>query len=202
MASVIKCGGSLFDLADLPDRLETVLGDSPSRSLLICGGGPTANLVRTWDRSFTIGEEPSHWLALRALSFNSHALGEAVDRLEYAGRPDEFEAIWTRGAIPVYDSHRFIAEIDETSRTPLPRRWRVTSDSIAARIAELFSARELILLKSTGIPPGTSSAEAAERGLVDEHFPLAAHSLTRVLWTDLRSDPGTRVELDCGRDTH
>lgn len=47
--TVLKLGGSLLDLADLPDRLRSVikmLGDNGP--LLVCGGGDAADLVRRW----------------------------------------------------------------------------------------------------------------------------------------------------------
>jgi aspartokinase-like uncharacterized kinase len=72
--------------------------------------------------------------------------------------------------------------------SPLPRRWRVTSDSIAARIASHFGAPELILLKSVTLPERISMTEAANEGLVDPHFPTAAKDLERVISVNLCDD--------------
>ena len=81
-----------------------------------------------------------------------------------------------------------IVEIDEESIDSLPRRWRVTSDSIAARMARVFRARELVLLKSVTFPERISMSEAAELGLVDEYFPTAARDVERVVAINLRSE--------------
>ena len=59
---------------------------------------------------------------------------------------------------------------DADDGTPLPERWNVTSDSIAARVARALNADELVLLKSVAWPDG-DIAEAARRGIVDEHLP-------------------------------
>src|SRR5215475_7098934 len=75
MDVVVKVGGSLFDLPDLGTRLaDWLTGLKTPNMLLIPGGGQTANLVRAWDRQHQLGEETSHWLALRALTFNAHFL--------------------------------------------------------------------------------------------------------------------------------
>ena len=42
--------------------------------LLIPGGGPTADAIRTFDKAHGLGEEASHWLALHALALNAHFL--------------------------------------------------------------------------------------------------------------------------------
>ena len=66
--------------------------------------------------------------------------------------------------------------------SPLPHRWSVTSDSIAARIAGCLSAEELVLLKSVDPP------EPAVCGppFVDEHFAVACEALRRVRCVNLR----------------
>src|SRR4051794_12217769 len=75
---VAKVGGSLYDLPDLGARLKLWLGPLP-RVLLVPGGGAMADAVRRLDNVHGLGEEASHWLALRALELNaqflSHLLG-------------------------------------------------------------------------------------------------------------------------------
>src|ERR1700730_10035653 len=72
---VVKVGGSLFDLADLGARLRAWLEPVVAGPvLLVPGGGPTADVVRAFDRLHALGEETAHWLAVRALTLNAHFL--------------------------------------------------------------------------------------------------------------------------------
>ena len=176
--SIIKLGGSLLGLPDLRSRLTNFIGDfSRSCSILICGGGGMVDQVRKWDNIYNLGEASSHWLALRTLSITARVVEKTVPGLELADSVESIEPLWKAGKLPVFAPYQ-----------SLPRRWRVTSDSIAARMARVFRARELILLKSTTFPERMSMTEAAELGMVDEYFPTAARDLQRVVAVNLRAD--------------
>ncbi len=152
--TVVKVGGSLFDVPDLGTRLEAWLKAlAAPKVILLAGGGPAAQVIRELDRLHGLGEEKSHWLALRSLNLTAHALTALLP-----------------GSTPILDPLAF-AQDDESRPGRLPHRWDVTSDSVAARVAEVLGARELILLKSVTIPPEMDWSEASRRGLVDGYFP-------------------------------
>src|SRR5262249_7639618 len=66
---VVTVGGSLYDLPDRGPRLRHWLtAQEASATLLVPGGGGLAETVRTLDAAHRLGEETSHWLALRALT--------------------------------------------------------------------------------------------------------------------------------------
>jgi hypothetical protein len=67
----------------------------------------------------------------------------------------------------------------------LPCDWSCTSDAIAARVAEVLRADDLVLMKSAAYPRGASLATASAQGLIDGHFPTAAAGLPRVRWVNL-----------------
>jgi aspartokinase-like uncharacterized kinase len=161
---VIKVGGSLFDLPDLGPRLRAWLaGLRAAAVLLVPGGGPTADAVRAFDRRHALGEEASHWLALRALTVNAHFLQALLPGAAVVPQPCE------RGAPAVLDPWAF-ARDDEGRPGCLPHCWEVTSDSVAARAAVVARARRLVLLKSVTIPEGLGWDEAGRCGLVDGWF--------------------------------
>jgi hypothetical protein len=72
----------------------------------------------------------------------------------------------------IVDAHDF-ARQDEGRPGALPHTWEVTSDSVAARVAQVTGARRLVLLKSTDFPEGIDAEETGRRGLVDAYFARA-----------------------------
>jgi aspartokinase-like uncharacterized kinase len=87
----------------------------------------------------------------------------------------------------VFESEPFLRDGEARwTGTPLPHGWHVTSDSIAARVAECLGAAELVLLKSAPPPSDLSEAMDAATGYVDGHFAVAARELRSVRCVDLR----------------
>jgi aspartokinase-like uncharacterized kinase len=170
---VVKVGGSLFDLPDLRSRLRGWLGhlDAP-RVLLVPGGGASADVVRAFDSLHALGEEASHWLALRALTVNAHFLQTL---LPGAVIVEGLEDRLAEGVPSILDPYPFI-RADEGRVGCLPHRWEVTSDAIAARAAVVARACRLVLLKSVPLADGLDWEEAGRRGLVDGWF---AHVLAQ-----------------------
>lgn len=165
--TVIKVGGSLFDLSDLGQRLRRWLDELlRPRVLLVPGGGAVVDAIRTLDRLHGLGEEKSHWLALRALSVNAHLLADLFVGGGVVESLSACSVCWQEGRLPVLDAHAF-ARADENSPGRLPHSWEVTSDSIAARVAVVAGARQLVLLKSVSLPAGVDWRTAS--GLVDRH---------------------------------
>lgn len=185
--TVVKVGGSLFDLPDLDCRLIKLLESLPEeRVLLVPGGGPTTDVVRELDRVHGLGEERAHWLALDALRVNAHFLAVLLPPARVVIRLEECADEWQRGFLPVLDPRAF-ALADEGCPGCLPHSWDVTSDSVAARAARVFGARRLILLKSIDIPRGMDWKEAARQGLVDPHCASVAGQKLELRVINLRA---------------
>jgi len=189
---VAKLGGSLLEVPDLPDlgqRLETVLAARGGpRPILVVGGGQTVDLIRRWDRLFDLGEEAAHWIAVRALSVNARVVKEILPGSVLVESVQDCEAAWRQASVPIFDCFAFLTRIDERRENPLPRAWKVTSDSLAARIAVHFGAPELALLKSASFDSGASLSDAIQDGFVDAYFVEAARSLGSIVSINLRED--------------
>jgi 5-(aminomethyl)-3-furanmethanol phosphate kinase len=167
---IVKVGGSLLDLPGVGPRLRSWLDTLGAPDLLIVpGGGATANAIRTLDRRHGLGEEAAHWLALRALSLNAAVLQALLPASQVIDDWHDAAALCRRGVVPILDAFHF-AWVDEECAGHLPHCWDVTSDSLAARVAVIAQARELILLKSVTIPESMCWAKAAQCGYVDPMF--------------------------------
>lgn len=178
--TVAKVGGSLYDLPDLRGRLVSWVEGVAPPVLLVPGGGPAADVIRELDRVHRLGEEQAHWLALRTLAVSAHFLAGLL------GVPVVRTPADRAAPLAVLDPHAF-CQGDDSRPGAVPHGWKVTSDSIAARVAEDAGAR-LVLLKSVDLPAGTGWEAAGAAGVVDEAFAaLVGRAGLAVEWINLRS---------------
>jgi aspartokinase-like uncharacterized kinase len=185
---IVKVGGSLFDLPDLRERLEAWRrSQSPATNLFIAGGGNLAEALRELDRAHHLNERDVHWLSIEAMSITAKFLRSLLhvgllrtcDEIEDAlsgTRPTD----WVLDPLTFYDD-----EEPCLPGTKLPTTASVTSDSIAARVAEAMHADELVLLKSR-LPETASIASESRAGYVDEFFPTIGGQLKCVKCVNLR----------------
>jgi aspartokinase-like uncharacterized kinase len=165
---VVKVGGSLFDLPDLGPRLATWLQRRGERQvLLLPGGGPTTDVIRSFDKRFGLGEEKAHWLALRALTLNAHVLADLLPAASVVARLAECGPLWEQKRIPILDALAFLRT---DSADTLPHRWQASSDSVAACVAVAAEARRLVLLKSASAATASNVETVPWGGLVDGCF--------------------------------
>lgn len=187
--TVLKLGGSLLDLGELPMRLRAVfklLADD--RPLLVCGGGDAADVVRRWHETHALDEEQSHWLAMESIRLNQRLLLTLMPELELVSNRAAAESAWTRGRVPLLDLMSFVSlEESQAERgAALPHIWDVTSDSLAAWVAIHWPASRFLLLKSAELPPLASLSQLASGGLLDGFFPSLESDLPPTFWCRLR----------------
>lgn len=162
--TIVKVGGSLFDLPDLGPRLRAWLVQlNAPRVLLVPGGGGVADAVRALDRTHHLGEETSHWLAIEAMSINARFLNVLLPEASVVAHiPTESMNLHILDALPFFRA-------DDVRQDHLPHNWQVTSDSLAVRVAMLAGTRQLILLKSVDCQGGDWN-DAIRAGIVDGYF--------------------------------
>jgi hypothetical protein len=126
-------------------------------------------VVRDLDHRHHLGEERAHWLALMALQLNAHFLAHLLPAGKVITSWQNCPACWEEGHLPILDAYSYC--LSKTGQPgALPASWSVTSDSIAAQIAQEAGVRQLILLKSVTFPAGMEWCEAGRCGLVDPFF--------------------------------
>ena len=195
---IYKLGGSLLTLNDLDRRLALLFkrqlplpersADRPLDRAVLVGGGCVADVVRTWDRTYHLGSERSHDLALAAMAFNAQFVNAVLPNSVLVAKRSSLRKACAQGAIAVLDPRAVLDEAEKRSAHLLPRSWDVTSDSIAAFLSIAWRAAALVLVKSRLRPAGQSAA-AARRGLVDKYFPELSARIPVVAWANLRAKP-------------
>ena len=137
---VIKIGGGLLrdeGLEGLHRACAEVTEIAAQRRVLVVpGGGPFADVVRTVDAQVGLGERVAHALALRAmdqLGVLLRSLLPAVESIAELGAPCSVAVLL---AAPAF-----------AGRPEVPESWAVTSDSLAVLAAAAIGAGEAVLLK-------------------------------------------------------
>ncbi len=178
---VVKFGGSHFASDDYATRLAAWLRQqTPMHCVIVTGGGVWADAVRRLDQQHGISTTVAHWMAIRAMSLSSWLLVAETEQLQYI---DRFETLRQRLARQqpahfVFDVLQFLRCVEPDLRgVPLPHGWHVTSDSIAARLAQVLDAWELVLLKPKS---ASSPREAVRDGVVDDYFERASAGISRI----------------------
>lgn len=188
---VVKVGCSLFEQRDLQSQLFGWLDSQPpALQLFIAGGGELADSIKNWDARFQLGEAISHWMCIRALSITARTLTHLLDGVNLLGDWNSVRG-WIAASheesAAVLDVWEFLRKTEpKAPPEPLPHTWQVTTDSIAARVAEVLQADELVLLKARTAPAAEDDyAALAAAGYVDEYFPVIAPRLRRITFARL-----------------
>jgi len=162
---VIKLGGSLAKSGQLLACLDTVEREYQGRAVvLVPGGGDFADQVRAAQQVWRYSDRIAHEMALLAMQQMAlvfHGLKAnwviAHSVAEMQSKSADQVVIWSPNVV----------ELDQTG---VPASWDVTSDSLAAWLANTLSATELILVKSVPINPELGLAGLAAQGIIDRAF--------------------------------
>jgi probable H4MPT-linked C1 transfer pathway protein len=159
---VVKVGGGLLAQPEYLARvLASIASASKDRRLVVVpGGGPFADAVRRVDSALRLSEEAAHWMAVLAMDQYAYLLADRLRDGVVVTNVEEIASALCAGRLPVLAPSRWLRDAD-----PLPHSWEVTSDSIAAWVAGTLGARQLVLVKPSGV--------ADSRDAVDPYFPRA-----------------------------
>ena len=181
---VVKIGGSLLGSPQLLHWLKIFAQYSDGTVVIVPGGGIFADAVRESQRQSNISDACAHRLAVLAMDQYGLLLANLNPLLATASSELEIaERTWQHRAIVWLPSKMVFA--DDT----ISQSWDVTSDSIAAWLADKLSATHLLLIKSEK-PDATqlSIQMVTENGLVDEAFSQFVQHKAFDSWMINRSD--------------
>jgi probable H4MPT-linked C1 transfer pathway protein len=149
---VVKLGGSLLaDPQQWRAALSTLTSAAKSyRLVIVPGGGPFADAVRSIDERFGLSDDAAHWMAIAGMEQHAEmiaATGAPFVRVEDAAG---VTAAHAANSVPDLALVPWLRATD-----PLPHSWDVTSDSIAAWVSGQLKAARLVVIKSAGATGST-----------------------------------------------
>jgi aspartokinase-like uncharacterized kinase len=162
---VVKLGGSLYDAPELDDWLAAIAAHGAGKVVVVPGGGRFADAVRDAQRSLGFDDLVAHNMAVLAMAQGAQWLHARCDALRLVDSADALADTLAAGHVALWQAldARRDAPDELTS-------WDVTSDSLAAWLAERLRAQRLLMVKRDAPPPYADLAELAENGYVDAEF--------------------------------
>jgi 5-(aminomethyl)-3-furanmethanol phosphate kinase len=163
---VIKIGGSLLGANELASWLRIVSLYGDGKVIIVPGGGVFADAVRSAQHITELSEKCAHELAVKSMDQFASILVDIEPSLAKARNELELaERGWQHRGIVWLPSEMVLADSD------IPQTWDVTSDSIAAWLADRVNADRLILLKSGNPIAESNLQDLVDQGYVDKAFP-------------------------------
>lgn len=140
MKVVLKLGGSLIDgsvelINAISDHFAGTEGNT--QVIIVPGGGIFADNIRRISGEYSIAEKAAHWMAIAAMEQYAHLLEDMT------GIPTIEDTNNVHETVSILLPYRLLKDTDE-----LPHSWDVTSDTIAAWVAQRMNAR---LVKATDV---------------------------------------------------
>ena len=169
MEAVLKVGGSLADdpasLTRLCQELSALA--KAHRIAVVPGGGEFADTVRKLDRTYGLSNTTAHKMAVLAMDQYGLLLSDITPK-SYVSHSLKEVSNSAKGTLPILLPSNLLFRED-----PLEHSWDVTSDTIAAYVAQLLDAEKLVLVTDVdGIfsedPKKTLDAEMVEEVSAEE----------------------------------
>jgi aspartokinase-like uncharacterized kinase len=208
---VVKVGGSLSHGGVLAHLCRELARLAAQHCLLIVpGGGAFADTVREQWRRHTLGDSAAHWMAILGMDQYGYLLADLIPGSVAVRGLEEAKDVALAGRVPVLLPFEMVHSADA-----LPHSWDVTSDSIAAWVAQQAGAEMLVLLKdvdglysahpyhdaSAGLLCEISRQQLAGCGGVDGYLSALLGDAGFTLWVVSGEKPERLSELLSGEDT-
>ena len=162
---VVKLGGSTAGRIEMEQWI-TVLASAAFPLVIVPGGGPFADQVRSLQREMHFSDAAAHEMAILAMEQFGIVIAERHPRLQPARSIGEFEAILAEDGVPVWLPSQMTRNAD------ISPSWDITSDSLAAWLSRQIGGRRLLLCKQVdpeAFPEGLQAL--VDKGVVDAMLP-------------------------------
>jgi 5-(aminomethyl)-3-furanmethanol phosphate kinase len=185
---VVKLGGSFAYSAHLPRWIDA-LAACAGVAVLVPGGGPFAETVRSAQARMKFDDRAAHRMALLAMEQYGHALASRHPLLALADSADTIRQRLAEQRVPVWMPARMVFDAPD-----VPSSWDVTSDSLAVWLSDKIAAARLFLVKSVAPASRRELCETlAESGIVDKTFPRYLRNSAVRCWMLGPADHSTAI---------
>lgn len=163
---VVKFGGSFAGSVHLRDWIKA-FAECAGRIVVVPGGGPFADVVRSTQSEIGFDDRAAHHMALLAMEQYGRALLSLDGLLAAADSTDVVQRELTAGRVPVWMPSRMANDAAD-----LAPSWDVTSDSLAAWLTGRIGARRLFLIKHVGLSASRVRCDdLVAKAILDKEFP-------------------------------
>ncbi|RLP22698.1 dihydroneopterin aldolase [Mesorhizobium sp. YM1C-6-2] len=191
---VVKLGGSTAGHDEMKVWIAALAGSSLPL-VIVPGGGPFADQVRSAQKGMGFSDAAAHAMAILAMDQFGHVIVDSHKRFSAAHSIEEIERASAVGKIPVW-----LPSALATPAQDIPASWEITSDSLAAWLAGKLGAEALLLVKQSRAFTGDDGvADLMARGIVDTYLAAMLPAATG-LYVAGAQDTGTAAAtLSSGR---
>ena len=152
----------MSDVVSLTHCLNTIEQKACNKVVIVPGGGLFADQVRLAQQQWQFDDVCAHQMALLAMQQMALLLKSIKPEFVLVNRVSNIKKnpsviIWS-------------PDISELNLCDVKASWDVTSDSLAAWLANQLQAEELILIKSAQVPEQQTIRQMQEQGLLDKAF--------------------------------
>ena len=163
---VIKLGGSLAQANTLFNCLDKIdKKHSQQKTVIVPGGGSFADQVRFAQRQWQIDDSTAHKMAILAMQQMALLIHGLKSHWPIAESTSCITEQLKTNPVSIWSP-----DIKELEASHIPESWDITSDSLAAWLANKLSAKRLTLVKSTPIDQNLNLQELSLAGIIDKCF--------------------------------
>ena len=167
---IVKLGGSIGRDPVLREWLETMVELGSGRVVIVPGGGGFADEVRSHQELWRFDDLAAHNMAVLAMAQMALMMQGICPALALATSDSDVRRAVQQARVPVWLPFEVLRE-----QRDMLTNWGVTSDSLAAWLANRLNAEGLLLVKACAIDPTMDVARSVAAGIVDHEFARFTH---------------------------
>lgn len=187
---VVRLGGS-HAFSPLLRPWLAAIGAAAGRIVLVPGGGPFADAVRSAQTAMGFDDVAAHRMALLAMAQYGFALAGLGGPFVPIDTMDALREVLTNRGVPVWSPWPMLRDAPD-----VPASWDVTSDSLALWLARAIGAPKVLVIKHAETSPGATAPTLVAQGVLDAAFPRFFDAYAGTVYLAGPDDLTTALDAD------